>query len=199
MKRMDDGNFLLGGQTASHDGDVSGNHSLENYWDGWVIKISPDGNILWQQCFGGDLNDAIIDALPLDNGRILLTGCDSPPWNTGNVQCTNTPAGGDDLWLLMVQDTTATAINTLNKDVVKIELFPDPATDEIHVKFPSSLAGKRISVEIFNNLGSKVKTIQTSIPATSEIACNISALPSGMYFVLVNCEKRYLAGKFVRI
>src|SRR5258705_13965688 len=38
-----DGGYLVGGQTSSNDGDVSGNHSSSNINDAWLVKLSFPG------------------------------------------------------------------------------------------------------------------------------------------------------------
>ncbi|MEO8088016.1 MAG: hypothetical protein ABI763_14425, partial [Bacteroidota bacterium] len=46
------GSYVISGDVSSDDGDLSGagNHGGD---DGWVIKISNSGNIMWQKCIGG--------------------------------------------------------------------------------------------------------------------------------------------------
>ncbi len=49
-----DGAFIIIGYTTSHDGDVIGNHTTEyNEADIWIVKLSGDGQLLWEHCFGG--------------------------------------------------------------------------------------------------------------------------------------------------
>jgi len=45
-----DGGYVVAGSTASVNGDVSGSHGD---FDGWVVKLTPSGNIQWQKCIGG--------------------------------------------------------------------------------------------------------------------------------------------------
>ena len=53
-----DNNFIIIGQTTSHDGDVTGNHTTEwNEHDIWVIKLSRDGQLIWEHCLGGQGTD----------------------------------------------------------------------------------------------------------------------------------------------
>jgi len=41
---------VVSGYSASNDGDVSGNHGLQ---DCWVVKLDASGNLEWQKCLGG--------------------------------------------------------------------------------------------------------------------------------------------------
>jgi hypothetical protein len=45
-----DGGVLVMSSTTSNDGDISGNHGGS---DAWAIKLSVNGAIQWQKCFGG--------------------------------------------------------------------------------------------------------------------------------------------------
>ena len=42
------------GFTLSNDGDVTGNHGLN---DIWLVKINSAGTLQWQKCFGGSGDD----------------------------------------------------------------------------------------------------------------------------------------------
>jgi hypothetical protein len=43
-----DGGFILGGRS---DSGIDGNYDL------WIIRLDTDGNLLWEQSFGGDTID----------------------------------------------------------------------------------------------------------------------------------------------
>jgi gliding motility-associated-like protein len=73
IKILPDGNYLLAATTASHDGDITENRSATGYTDGTLIKIDPNGNILWQHCFGGSKNEEILD-FEIINNRIYAAG-----------------------------------------------------------------------------------------------------------------------------
>jgi uncharacterized repeat protein (TIGR01451 family) len=49
-----DGNYLLCGSSGSSDGDPGGTHGGS---DVWIVKIDPQGNIIWQKSFGGTNSD----------------------------------------------------------------------------------------------------------------------------------------------
>ncbi len=54
IKITPEGNYIVGGTTNSNDGDVSGNHSLNNDYDNWLVKLNENGEIIWQQCIGSE-------------------------------------------------------------------------------------------------------------------------------------------------
>lgn len=51
-----DGNYLVMGIADVNGGDVS--CSLKGLHDVWVYKMTPSGNVIWQQCFGGSKEEA---------------------------------------------------------------------------------------------------------------------------------------------
>ncbi len=76
-----DGGFIITGNSKSSDLDVSQNAG-EN--DIWVIKTDPDGNILWQDTFGGPGLDFAFDGIQYDNNGILIVGESSSSTILGN-------------------------------------------------------------------------------------------------------------------
>ena len=65
------GDILVAGSTTSTDGDVAGNHGNE---DGWVVKLSAAGNLLWQKTLGGSANDGALAITQSANGQYVLAG-----------------------------------------------------------------------------------------------------------------------------
>lgn len=65
------GDILVAGFTNSNDGDVSGNNGLG---DVWVVKLDPQGNLLWQNPLGGSNGDSGYDAVLTSDGGIAVVG-----------------------------------------------------------------------------------------------------------------------------
>jgi hypothetical protein len=56
-----DNAYVIAGYTSGYNGDVTANYGNADYW---VVKISTDGEIIWENSFGGsdtDIANAIID------------------------------------------------------------------------------------------------------------------------------------------
>ncbi|MDZ4822194.1 MAG: putative metal-binding motif-containing protein [Flavobacteriales bacterium] len=87
-----DGNFIILANTNSNDGDVSGNHGLQ---DAWVIKVDQYGNLLWQQCYGGSLNDEANALRATSDGGFVLCGMTKS--TNGDLALNN---GAYDTWIL---------------------------------------------------------------------------------------------------
>lgn len=87
-----DKGYLVCGVTLSNNGDVSGNHGLE---DAWLIKTDSHGNLLWQKTLGGSQNDRLLSVmLPREGGITLAGGTYS---SNGDVSLNK---GSEDLWLV---------------------------------------------------------------------------------------------------
>ncbi len=86
--------YLIGGATASTDGDIVGNHGS---WDFWVFKLDLNGNFLWQRCYGGTDGEQLYDAQALGDGGFILAGA---AWsNDGDVTMYGV---NSDLWLVRI-------------------------------------------------------------------------------------------------
>lgn len=69
--KSDDGNFIITGDTRSNDNDISNNNGAA---DLWLIKISPNGALLWEKTFGGTSFDVARSILKTQNNDFLLAG-----------------------------------------------------------------------------------------------------------------------------
>ena len=91
-----DHGYIIGGTTASNDGDVKGNHGQS---DGWVIKTDSTGTIVWQRCLGGKENDAINSIEQTRDGGYILAG--STNSKDGDV---NGNHGSSDVWIVKLNE-----------------------------------------------------------------------------------------------
>lgn len=76
VQQTSDGGYILGGNTWSDDGDVSGNHGgpfgLDQ--DAWVVKTDANGAIEWQRCLGGTGFDYIYSVEQTTDGGYVVAG-----------------------------------------------------------------------------------------------------------------------------
>ncbi|WP_337043247.1 T9SS type A sorting domain-containing protein [Emticicia sp. 17c] len=66
-----DGSFLIVGETSSVDGDFNGNLGQK---DGFVLKISNEGNVLWRKQVGGTDVDGLYTIRQAIGGKIYAMG-----------------------------------------------------------------------------------------------------------------------------
>jgi hypothetical protein len=72
--QLSDSSFVFVGSTTSNDGDVSGIHGDRGFTDGWLVKISSTGNLLWQKCIGGDSGDYFANIITTKDAGFVVTG-----------------------------------------------------------------------------------------------------------------------------
>ncbi|MBS1568592.1 MAG: T9SS type A sorting domain-containing protein [Bacteroidetes bacterium] len=92
-----DGGYIMAGQTASNNGDVSGKHGGK---DAWVVKLNSSGTPLWQKCLGGSADEAAYSIRPLAAGGYAMAGTTKS--NDGDVSGNH---GNDDAWLVNMDGT----------------------------------------------------------------------------------------------
>jgi hypothetical protein len=88
------GGLVIGGNTTSKDGDVTGNHGAQ---DMWIVQLNADKTIAGQAVFGGSNLDELRGLAVTKDGAYVLAG-----W-TGNTDGDVTDVHGkNDIWLLKV-------------------------------------------------------------------------------------------------
>lgn len=92
MQQLSDGGYIVVGQTASFNGDVTGNHGDE---DMWVIRLNKSGKLKWQKTLGGTADESAFAVQQTTDGGFIVAGQSSS--NNGNV--TNNH-GNLDFWVV---------------------------------------------------------------------------------------------------
>jgi hypothetical protein len=94
IARSGDGNYVIVGDTRSNDSDVSMNKGAA---DLWVIKMSPNGNLIWEKSFGGTSFDVArsVSKTP-DNGFIISGSSRSADGDVSKNE------GQNDAWVLKI-------------------------------------------------------------------------------------------------
>lgn len=95
IKQINDGGYILCGNTTSDNGDVTGYHGGT---DGWVAKLDGKGAIVWQKAMGGRRDDGINDVIQTsDNGYVIVGYAASDDGDIGNNR------GAIDMWAVKLQ------------------------------------------------------------------------------------------------
>ena len=95
-----DGGFAVAGNTASTDGDVSGNHGGQA--DAWVVKLNDTGAILWQRCCGGSGEESFSSIIETTDGGFVAAGYTGS--NDGDVSGNH---GSNDVWVVKLNASGA--------------------------------------------------------------------------------------------
>lgn len=114
MIQLTDGNYMLLGHSTSIDFDIPDNYGD---LDVSLMKLATDGDIIWQESFGGTLDDIASDLIQLENGNVLVAG--STFSNNIFVSQNN---GNSDGWMLEVD---------MSGDMIWEKSFGDDGNDFI--------------------------------------------------------------------
>jgi hypothetical protein len=71
IQNTSDSGFIVCGLTHSNDGQVSGNHGLDDFW---VVKLNQSGSLQWQKAYGGSNRDAAYSIKQTGDGGYFITG-----------------------------------------------------------------------------------------------------------------------------
>ncbi|MBS1637575.1 MAG: T9SS type A sorting domain-containing protein [Bacteroidetes bacterium] len=99
IQQTKDRGYIIGGNTESIDGNVTGAHGGTDYW---VLKLDSMGILQWQKAYGGTQNDNSCLAYETNDGNYIVAGYTDS--NNGNVLWNH---GSDDIWILKIDTTGA--------------------------------------------------------------------------------------------
>jgi len=94
IQQTNDGGYIVVGFATSNDGDVSGNHGLEDYL---IAKLDTEGNIEWQKALGGSLDDYAYSVQQTSDGGYIVAGYTQS--NDGDVSGNHGELGYD-YWIV---------------------------------------------------------------------------------------------------
>jgi len=97
ISQATDGNYLIVGDTRSNDFDISQNNGAA---DLWIIKITPEGTLLWEKTLGGS---------SFDVGRSISKTQDNGFLISGSSRSTNgsltSNKGQNDAWIVKINSS----------------------------------------------------------------------------------------------
>ena len=97
IKQTLDGGYIVSGYTLSNNGDVTNNRGST---DGWIVKLSNNGNLEWQKTIGGTGIDFAKDILQNTDNSYIVCG-----WTSSNNGDVTVNQGSFDLWIIKLSNT----------------------------------------------------------------------------------------------
>jgi len=177
-----DDNFIVTGTTSSYNGDVTGNNSIsEDYRDIWIVNLDSDGEILWQQCFGGIANEELYFGFHYisENNFVIAGQTDNGP--SFDVGCTPHGGNGDrDFWVFEVKDTTVNVQEQLPA-TTGISAYPNPAKDYVCFGRKDKENSRHLEISIYSASGIPVKEL-TLYPGETIKVWDTRSIRAGVYF-----------------
>ncbi len=130
------------------------------------VYRSVDGGYSWTQINEGLLNRAITDLSISTDGQHLYAS-----------------TGGNGVYRLDINGeapTSTTAVPEYKQDIINVDIYPNPGTDILNVRFDGIIR----QIDLYNSLG--VKLLSKS--GSKEI--NIAGIPAGCYHVVIRVSSR---------
>lgn len=149
-------------------------------WKGFIL-YTMDGGTTWEYQKSGTMN-APYDIFYLDNEHIWLSGSD------GSILFTDNLGGASS----SIEDYTC-----INNE--KLKVYPNPSysdfTLEYNLSFPCD-----VHLLIYNQLGQKIKIIanKNQQQGTQQLKVDLSGLPGGIYFCVLQKEKEVLSKRIIK-
>lgn len=188
---LNDGSFVACGNKPFYGTDSS-------MLSGWIVKLDSQGTVIWNRTYAGlqtsfsynYLSD--IDILP--DGSLIAVG-----------QCKNTNQQPSQVgWFLKLDSNGCEIENCLVgvidnfKEDFQVSIYPNPFTTRVSL-LAEGLEFKRISITIYNSIGTKVYN-QDEINPTSHYSrtLDLGYLPNGLYFLEVMIEGKRIIKRLVK-
>ena len=89
------------------------------------------------------------------------------------------------------------AVNETAKVDTRVNVFPNPAKENLHVSLSLDKSAKKVTYSIIDGLGRFVSQEVHNGVKEETFDLNISRLASGSYYLVVNTDERIVARKFV--
>lgn len=165
--------------------------------------IMPTWNDYGLLDFGMPVNTDLTDA-PYNNSHALITSAEYPDSILAHnypIVDVMTPSNDDfvtyyysPVWQYLLLNDEATSVNWYEEEQLEIEVYPNPASEQINIRFTDEIPHHTKHIIIHNSLSQQVKSIQISNDSKDYLV-NVSDLTAGIYFISFGNYKT----KFVKI
>lgn len=182
-----DNGFLVFGHTFSNDGDVSGNHSFPGNPDIWVVKVSAEGELLWQQCIGSEGENRLEGAVIKTSDSTYVVASNTSSNLSGDLTCR---IENGFVWLFEISDlTVGISEQPVAQNMVKV--FPNPASTFVEFETSGFKSGTIRVIDITGRL-------RAEIPLNGERSfLDVRHLSAGMYLYQVTSGEYHQNGKII--
>ena len=177
--------YILAGITASDDDDVNGNYGNR---DVWIVKLSPEGLIEWEENYGGSaIDNAVCIKQTPDTGFIVVGDTTSTDHDLSDAP--EGEPGAIKGWIIKTSGVDTAGIAGLLQNQNPI-VYPNPVNDVLWIKSDINVAGFRV----MNLSGQVIKNLTMS---DGQIA--VKTLPPGLYVIeLSDIDDNVSYHKFIK-
>ena len=164
----------------------------------FISKLNTNGEFLWSIPMVTNHQAGIRSIHVLtEESRIIISGYHTRSIHLGIVpgeHVLDTEYGADCFFASYSEENVITA----NHDDINIrswenmELFPNPATDNITIRTESDLD----NLSLYNASGTLIYEVHSI--QSNQVEMKLSGLPSGLYYITTTSEDKLLTGKFIK-
>jgi hypothetical protein len=170
IQQTADSSYIVAGYTWSNDGNVTGNHGLDDYW---VVKLDISGNLLWQKCLGGTIQDYGGFIQQTVDGGYIIAG--STLSNDGDVTGNH---GNHDYWVVKLSALTSIE----EYKTPELRVFPNPVRSILTILLPGK---EEFIIQIIDLFGKLIYSEKTN---STQINLDMTNFPEGDYFLKMQTE-----------
>tara|TARA_B100000508_G_scaffold137355_2_gene131763 strand:- start:59565 stop:63446 length:3882 start_codon:yes stop_codon:yes gene_type:complete len=118
VSQLDDGGFIIAGDTESNDGDVTYNNGGDDYW---IVRLDEFGDIVWQKSLGGSALDIAFTIKQCSDQGLIMAGTSDS--SDGDITGNN---GSGDVWVIKIDEANISGkiYNDLNENCILEVLEP---------------------------------------------------------------------------
>ena len=198
-----EGEIVVFGVTQSIDGDVK--RIYQPYYEMkiiWMLKLSAQGDLLWQRCIGGLGTQTIEDGVAMldDHNYIIAANCHFG--TEGDLTCgTNYDSLGgayDFSWIAHLTDTTNGYGLGVHEEKASryIKVYPNPANDYAVFKYTLPAGTTSAQLQLRDLFGRLVKEEKIEGKEGQKLV-NTASLPAGTYFYTLLAGNKAYNGKLM--
>jgi hypothetical protein len=193
------GGYLLGGSSWSGSG---GDKTQPNwgYCDYWLLRLDEQGNLVWEQRYGGESIDRLNAIAQLADGTCLLAGSSSSSGLPALGNKTQYNYGLVNFWVLKMAAVLPLK-NLEPRWATSLSVFPVPASTSLQVALPALPSPGPATLSLVDVLGRVVLVQPVPLPATQpqQLTLPVAHLPAGSYLLRVAVDGQVPLVRRVRL
>lgn len=196
------GEIFVFGITESYNGDAIRTYDdvICMNRDIWMLKLSPQGELIWQRCIGNRGEQQIYEGVAMLDDHNFILAADSDFGSTGDLTCGTTidSTSLDFSWIAHITDTTngyGLGVHETLADRA-IQIFPNPSRDYAAFKYTLPAGTTGALLQIKDLLGRAV--LYEPLPGSEgRTLVNTSPWPPGTYIYSLLVGNKEYNGKIM--
>jgi gliding motility-associated-like protein len=105
--KLSDGDYIIGGHTDSKPDGINKTSEAKGNRDIWLIRIKPNGNVVWERSYGGNGKDEYPYLTVTQDGNVIVAASSTSSESGDKKSKTK---GSKDFWILKISPTNGNII-----------------------------------------------------------------------------------------